>query len=111
MRKSTGSSPKVFKTKATEMRIIGHIEHPVLKITVFKMDNRLSVKFETGQYEQTYKFRDSDELSDFEGVKKLVDGVFLQAVLQEFEKMHRTKNEAMDRYLPQNREDEFEEII
>ena len=34
------------------MRILGYLEHPTLKITVFKMDNRISVKFENSLYEQ-----------------------------------------------------------
>ena len=39
------------------MRILGYIDHPVVKITVFKMDNKFSVKFESIHYEQTFKFR------------------------------------------------------
>ncbi|MBK7870450.1 MAG: hypothetical protein IPJ74_07085 [Saprospiraceae bacterium] len=52
------------------MRIIGYIEHPVLKITVFKMDNKISIKFESGLYEQTYKFRSGDTISNLGDVKK-----------------------------------------
>ncbi len=93
------------------MRIIGNIEHPILKITVFKMDNKLSVKFETGLYEQTYKFRESDELKNMEGIQKLVDGPFIEAVLNEFKQMHRLNMEAWGRFLPKESEEEFEEII
>jgi geranylgeranyl pyrophosphate synthase len=93
------------------MRIIGNIEHPVLKITVFKMDNKLSVKFETGQYEQTYKFRESDELHDFESMQRLVDEQFTAFVLEELERMHRAKNAALGRFLPKAGAQEFEEII
>lgn len=93
------------------MRIIGHIEHPVLKITVFKMDNKLSVKFETGLYEQTYKFRESDELKDFESLQKLVDAPFLRFVEEQFGRMHREKNEALGRFLPEEDEAGFPEII
>ena len=32
------------------MRIVGDIEHPRLKITVFKNDGRFSLKFENGKY-------------------------------------------------------------
>lgn len=93
------------------MRIIGQIHHPTLKITVFKMDNRLSVKFETGLYEQTYKFRESDSFHNFENAQKLVDEAFLRFVLEEFERMHRSKNEALGRYLPLEKEEIFETII
>jgi hypothetical protein len=93
------------------MRIIGYIDHPGLKITAFKMDNKLSVKFETGLYEQTYKFRESEGLKNFEDIKKLVDEPFVNNVLAQFERMHSTKLEAMDRNLPAEKADEFEEII
>jgi len=92
------------------MRIIGDIPHPSLKITVFKMDNKLSVKFETGLYEQTFKFRESEELHDFETMQKLVDAEFVNEVMENFAKMHRAKNAAMGRFLPTAKE-EFEEII
>lgn len=93
------------------MRIIGNIEHPILKITVFKMDNKFSVKFESGLYEQTYKFRSSDVVSGLEAIKKMVDATFCEEVLQELNKMHQRKNQAMVRTLPQEIDAEFEEII
>lgn len=93
------------------MRIVGYIEHPSLKITVFQMDNKMSIKFETGMYEQTYKFREMEELNNLEKIKKLVHGDFVNKVLQEFQKMHQIKNEALEAFLPKVDEDEFEEII
>ena len=44
------------------MRIIGHIPHPVMKITVFVMDMKFAVKLEIGLMEQTYKLRESDQI-------------------------------------------------
>ena len=93
------------------MRIVGYVEHPNLKITVFQMDNKISIKFETGMYEQTYKFREMDELKNMEQIKKLVDGEFANNVLNEFQKMHQFKNNALGNFLPKEEEDEFEEII
>ena len=93
------------------MRIIGYIEHPTLKITVFKMDDKLSLKFESGLYEQTYKFRASNEINDLVHIQSLVDEFFLQKVMSDLTQMHRTKMEAMSRFLPEERENEFEEII
>ncbi len=93
------------------MRIIGNIEHPILKITVFKMDNKLSVKFESGLYEQTYKFRSSDAVQGLEDIEKIVDATFCEAVLQDLNRMHQRKNQAMARTLPQEVNQEFEEII
>jgi len=93
------------------MRIVGYIEHPSLKITVFQMDNKMSIKFETGMYEQTYKFRNMDELKSMEDLKKLVSGDFVNNVLQEFQRMHKIKNDALEVFLPQEEDEEFEEII
>ncbi len=92
------------------MRIIGYVEHPSLKITVFKMDNKISVKFENTLYEQTYKFRDSEALSSIADVQKLVDGEFIARVLKELAVMHQVRQEALNRFMPEEEED-FEEII
>lgn len=93
------------------MRIIGHIEHPVLKITVFKMDNKLSVKFEDGLFEQTYKFRESNELTTLKDMQKLVDEPFISATLEELKNMSQIKNEAISRFISETQEDDFEDII
>ncbi len=92
------------------MRIIGNIDHPVMKITVFKMDNKLSVKFETGLYEQTFKFRESNELTDFNAIQRLVDEHFMQQVLENFAKLHQIKNAALGRFIKEE-DEEFEEIV
>jgi hypothetical protein len=93
------------------MRIIGYIEHPVLKITIFKMDNKFSVKLESGLYEQTYKFRQSDDINGPEDIRKIVDEAFIAGVLEMLDQMHRIKNKAIERGLPSSEDDEFEEII
>ena len=68
------------------MRITGYIEHPVFKITIFKMDNKFSVKFETPQFEQTYKFRIGEGIENEADIRKLVDGPFITAVAQIFKR-------------------------
>lgn len=92
------------------MRIIGDIPHPDFKITLFKMDNRFSVKFESELNEQTYKFRANSELKNTADLIKLVDDEFLKAVYQNFKSMNTAKMEVTKRFFPQIRE-EFEEII
>lgn len=92
------------------MRILGYIDHPTLKITVFKMDNRLSVKFESGFYEQTYKFRSGMEIENLKDIEKLIDASFIQAVLAEMGTMNQIRNQALKRFLVQE-EEGFEEII
>ena len=93
------------------MRIIGHIEHPHLKITVFKMDNRVSVKFENALYEQTFKLGHDERLSSVESVQKLADAAFLEQVLAVFQQMHQAKMAAFARAFPLEESIVFEEII
>lgn len=93
------------------MRIIGHIEHPVLKITVFQMDNKLSIKLESGLYEQTYKLRSNDQIQTMSDIEKIVDQQFIQEVIDRFPDMHKSVNAAIQRNLSQQRPNEFEEII
>ncbi len=75
------------------------------------MNNRLSVKFESGLYEETYKFRESNNISNIDHIKKIVDADFISDVEQHLAKMHQSKVAALSRYLPPAEEDEFEEII
>lgn len=93
------------------MRIIGYIDHPQWKITVFKTDTRVSVKFEDGLLEQTYKFVQQDQLNDLTDIKHLVDPIFLRAVAKQFGEMRRRQEMALARYLPTSEEDEFDVII
>lgn len=92
------------------MRIIGYIQHPAMKVTVFKMDNRISVKFEIGLYEQTYKFRISEGLETIADVQRLVDQDFMKKVMDLFEPMHKLKQGGMERHF-ENLEEDFDEII
>jgi len=93
------------------MRIIGYIEHPVMKITVFKDNGKLSAKFETGLFEQTYKFREMDAMKNLVDVKGLVDAEYQARVIENFRVMNQLRNEGLDRFLPKVEEEGFEEIV
>lgn len=93
------------------MRIIGHVEHPSLKITVFRMDNRTSVKFETSLYEQTFKLGDEERFATLEGVQLWADSQMIEAVLEGFQQMHQVRLEALARSFPTQGGEVFEEII
>ncbi len=93
------------------MRIVGEIEHPRLKITVFKNDGKFSLKFESGLLEQTYKFRDDDRLASVDDVKRLVDNTFVEKIEEILRGMYAIKMETMQRHLAQPEEDEFEVIV
>jgi hypothetical protein len=93
------------------MRIIGYIEHPTMKITVFKMDDKRAIKFETGLLEQTYKFRAFEGFSTLEDIKQYVDDTLIAAVETNFIAMNEIKQTAFTRFLPADIQEEFEEII
>lgn len=92
------------------MRIVGDIPHPSLKITIFLHDSKYAVKFESGLYEQTYKFRSGDQIQSVEDIKGLVDTELLNEVQQELQNMHVRKLAAIARKTEEQEED-FEEII
>lgn len=94
------------------MRIIGSIDHPTLKISVFKSDNRVSVKFENPLYEQTFKLGADERFSSLDQVQKIVDQELLEAVEHGFQQMHAAKMAVLSRVFPNPAEAEaFEEII
>ena len=94
------------------MRIIGYLETPGMKTTVFKMDNRLSVKFETGHYEQTYKFRSGEGVDTLDDAQRLIGESFLQEVARLFREIHKTRIQASASQQRHPEEsDDWEEII
>jgi hypothetical protein len=93
------------------MRILGSLDQNGLKITVFKNDNRISLKLENEQYEQTFKFREDERLEGLESVKKVVDSAFLAKIQANFQAMHAMRLEAFERAFPISEEIIFDEII
>ena len=93
------------------MRIIGEIPHPLLKIQVFKMGNKYAIKLETDLIEQTYKLRESSTIDNFSDVKKIVDPIFLEAVIERFKIMKKELYEATQRALPLAKGEEFPFIL
>lgn len=90
------------------MRIVGHIEHPILKITIFQMSNRFSVKFENANYEQTFKIRQLETLA---AVQELIDADFINRVEKRFQTMHHDLGLALEKVAPPVDHDEFDELI
>ncbi len=79
------------------MRIVGYIEHPVLKITVMQMNNRFVLKLEANMLEQTYKFNEDDNLRTMSDIEKLVDDTFLNECLKRFSDMNKSRGETYQR--------------
>lgn len=68
------------------MRVIGYIEHPVFKISVFSWSEKYIVKIEAGFFEQAYKFRQAD-FENWEDLKAFFDTAMLEDVMVTFKKM------------------------
>jgi hypothetical protein len=94
------------------MRIIGYLDIPGVKTTVFKMENRISVKFETGLYEQTFKFRTGEGVDSLEDVQKWVTPAFVEQILQGFRQMHELRMKRLSELQSTSDADlPFDEII
>ena len=81
------------------MRIVGFIEHPIMKITVLQMNNKFVLKVEANMLEQTYKFHEDDNLRSMADLEKLVDETFLQECLQRFKDMNKSRGEMYQRFI------------
>ena len=79
------------------MRIVGQIEHPILKITVMQMNNRYVLKLEANMLEQTYKFNEDDKLRTMADIEKLVDETFLNECIKRFSEMNKSRGETYQR--------------
>ncbi|MFN8295832.1 MAG: hypothetical protein U0T69_06520 [Chitinophagales bacterium] len=79
------------------MRIVGQIEHPVIKITVMQMNNRYVLKLEANMLEQTYKFNEDDNLRTMADIEKIVDETFLNECLKRFSDMNKSRGETYQR--------------
>lgn len=82
------------------MRIIGEIEGKGCKISVFKTDMRLIVKFEDSFYEQIFKFRQSEELKGVEDIQRLIDEPFMELVRNRFVEMRQATEALWARFMP-----------
>lgn len=84
------------------MRILGTIPHPMMRITVFVMNMKYSVKFELGSMEQTFKIRESDAISSAEDISALLDDQFIDECLEHFTAMHKSMESAFHRLPPKS---------
>lgn len=84
------------------MRIIGHIEHPRLKISVFESGDRLPVQFEDGQNAIICKLRRGNGLERLEDVKKWVDPAFCEAISQQLQALAALQQSQLKRFLSNN---------
>ena len=82
-----------------------------MKITVFKMDSKLSVKFENPFSEITFKIKDNPMVNDFDTVKKWVDQSLIEEAEIQLGNMHKTALNAFKRMGSSQKDEVFDEII
>ena len=76
------------------MRIIDTIEHPIMRISIFQMNQKYIVKFELGVLEQSYKFSELD-IINLEILKADVTEKIIPNVLLRFEEMQKDLNNCL----------------
>lgn len=78
------------------MRVIGEIQHPACKITLFHWNNRYLIKLEQDYLEQTYKVQEYDIATEDE-VRRMITEDFIAAALHQFEAMRQNLRNALSK--------------
>lgn len=81
------------------MRVVGELNHPECKITLFAWNNRYLIKLENGLLEQTYKINQYDVI-DEKALSSILDAPFISECLLRFGEMARSLAETMARHEP-----------
>jgi len=92
------------------MRIIGEFDADQIKVTVFKMNERISLKFEYNLLEQTYKFRDGSGISSMEDIRDYCNQNTIDQVSRIFKNMAEARSTSLS-LLISSSEEEFDIII
>ena len=78
------------------MRVIEEITHPACKITIFQWNGKYIVKFETANFEQSFKISEQDVMGVAD-VKKMLNNDFITRVYQRFLDMNKDVKEEFER--------------
>ncbi len=92
------------------MRELGQIENKLCKITVFQHNHKYLVKFETRDYEQTYRIREGRNASNMADIKRIVNEDFIISVMGRFKQMNSDFVKALTGAQDED-EDEFDMIL
>lgn len=77
------------------MRVVGHIPHQELKITLFYWNNKYLIKLETPSLEQTFKIPEADILQE-EDLNKIVNEPFIRAAIERFNSMAASLHQGLE---------------
>lgn len=78
------------------MRIIGEIKHPIYKITVLKMNERVTLQIEDRLVAQSFVFRDGSGIRDLSTAEKILTPDFLKKVNERFRDMNKDYMNALE---------------
>lgn len=96
------------------MRIIGYIEHPQFKVSIFRTDGRTTLKYESPLHEVSFKLGDDERFSTFENIQKwATDSGLNERIASVFEQLHQLRLETLPKTFPEGSDDKevFEEIV
>ena len=91
------------------MRIIGEIPHAVYKITVLKMNEKVTIQIEDRLVSQSFIFRDGSGIKDLSTAEQLLTFDFMQKVSARFNSMSKDYMEALEK-VNEARFDDFDII-
>lgn len=77
------------------MRILKNIPHRYLKITVFKHQQTLSIKFQYQVYEAILTFRDGEIIDEQAFLTSLPNSIFIEEMEQRIHEIHKTRMAAL----------------
>lgn len=92
------------------MRIIGEFDAGEIKVTVFKMNERISIKFEKNLLEQTYKFRDGSAVSTLPEAQTFCSPETIDDINKIFDTMAAARSNSLISMI-ENQEEKFDVII
>ncbi|MBK8519177.1 MAG: hypothetical protein IPL55_23695 [Saprospiraceae bacterium] len=93
------------------MRIIDEFDIGEIKVTVFKMNEKISIKFEYLLLEQIYKFRDGSGVDDVKDVKMFCSDETMKRINNIFNIMTSNKSESLMGMVSSDIIDEFDTIF
>jgi hypothetical protein len=92
------------------MRVIGEFDAGDIKVTVFKMNERISIKFEKNLLEQTYKFRDGSAVSTLQEAQTFCATETIDDINKIFDNMAAARSNSLNSMI-ENQEEKFDVII
>lgn len=78
------------------MRVIAQIPHPIVRISVFQMNEKFMLKMELGPFEQTYKMPEED-IQSLEQLQDICNPAFMEKVLARFVEMKKDLDQALEK--------------